>query len=92
MGASADKSLPPRLLDKIQAAAYLGGVSVDQVERLINAGAVSVVKLPAGRARGEGASCRRVLLDRLELDSLVERSRERRGDVFNESSAGRRSA
>lgn len=70
--------LQPRLLDKEQAAAYLGGVSTDVVERLLNTGALSVVRLPATRSRSQ-SSCRRVLIDRQELDLLVERWREKRG-------------
>ena len=73
-----EAKLQPRLLDKPAAAAYLGGVSVDQIDRLINAGAISVVKLPATRARTAGETCRRILLDRLELDALIERWREKR--------------
>jgi hypothetical protein len=71
-------AVQPRLLDKAAAATYLGGISVDQVDRLINAGALSVVKLPATRGRTGDGTCRRVLLDRHELDALVERWRERR--------------
>ena len=74
---ASDVSLQPRLLDKAQAAQYLGGVSVDQIERLINTGAISVVKLPAGRSR-TGAALRRVLVDRFELDGLIANWREKR--------------
>jgi hypothetical protein len=68
---------PPRLLDKAAAASYMGGISVDQVDRLINTGALSVVKLPATRGRTQNG-CRRVLIDRLEVDALVDRWREKR--------------
>ena len=67
--------MPPRLLDIDAAGAYLGGVSRDVVERLINSGALSVVKVPGGR---NGDCVRRVLVDRLELDDLVTRWREKR--------------
>lgn len=69
--------LHPRLLDKKQAGTYLGGVSADQIDRLINTGVVSVVRLPASRSR-TGAASRRVLVDRIELDGLIERWREKR--------------
>jgi hypothetical protein len=68
-------SVPPRLLDLGDAGAYLGGISRDAVERLINRGELSVIRVPAGR---NGDAVRRTLVDRLELDALVERWREKR--------------
>jgi hypothetical protein len=79
---SRDSAQPiaPRCLDRAGAAAYLG-CSPDTVDRLINTGALSVVRLPVARHRRGDAvqgSNRRVLLDRVELDDLVARSREKR--------------
>ena len=71
-------ALQPRLLDKVQAAAYLGSISVDQVDRLIGAGAISVVRLPATRGRTGDGACRRILIDRAELDEMVLRWREKK--------------
>jgi hypothetical protein len=68
-------AVPPRLFDLDAAGAYLGGLSRDAVERLVNAGVLSVVKIPGGRT---GDCVRRVLVDRLELDELVTRWREKR--------------
>jgi len=71
--------LHPRLLDKHGAATYLS-VSLDTLERLIQTGALSVVRLPVERARtglGVVGRTRRVLLDVRDLDALIERSRER---------------
>jgi hypothetical protein len=55
----------------------MGGISIDQLDRLINNGTLPVVKLPATQGRTQG-TCRRVLIDRLEIDALVERWREKR--------------
>ena len=76
--ADADRKggITPRLLDvDPQAATYLG-CSPDTVERLIKRGAISLVKLPAARGKS-GATCRRRLVDRFELDALIERWKER---------------
>ena len=71
----------PRLLDRRGAAAYLA-VSPDTVDRLIDTGAISLVKLPVVRARKNGngvsGSNRRILIDREELDLLIPKWRERR--------------
>ena len=68
----------PRVLGRDDAAAYLG-ISVRTLDRLIATGAVSQVRLPVARARNGAAvpneANRRVLLDRVELDRLVDRSR-----------------
>lgn len=66
----------PRLLSREQAGIY-AGCSVDAIDRLINAGHLSVVSLPAGRGRDGGS--RRVLIDRFELDELIPKWREKRG-------------
>jgi excisionase family DNA binding protein len=66
----------PRLLDLPGAAAYLS-VSLDTVRRLINAGEISIIRVPVSRTHhGEGS--KRILIDRQELDELVPRWRERR--------------
>ena len=69
----------PRLLDRDAAAEYLS-ISVDTVDRLLQSGALHVVRLPVQRDRKTGlgvrGTTRRILLDRHELDSLVDRCRE----------------
>ena len=67
-----------RLVDKDVAGQYLG-TSTDTIERLIQTGALPVVRLPvehrrSGRSR-TGVS-RRVLIDVRDLDALIERSKE----------------
>jgi hypothetical protein len=73
--------LSPRLADLEQVGLYLGGVSVDTVRRLIDAGEISVVRLPVTRHRKTGHGVpgvnRRVLVDLREVDALIERSREK---------------
>ena len=69
----------PRLLSRDQAATYLS-VSPKEIERLINVGAISVVRLPASRHKNNVAvdkPNRRVLIDREELDALCTQNRER---------------
>jgi len=61
-----------RLFSDEQAATYMG-LSTWTVRDLIHAGTLSRVRLPLG----SGADLRRILLDRLELDALIERSKER---------------
>ena len=60
----------------------LGGVSIDQIERLIQSGALPIVRLPAERhartGRGVSEVCRRVLIDVKDLDAIIERSKERK--------------
>jgi hypothetical protein len=69
----------PRLLDRDAAAEYLS-ISVDTVDRLLQSGALHVVRLPVQRDRKTGlgvrGTTRRILLDRHELDSLVDQCRE----------------
>ena len=69
----------PRLLDRDAAAAYLS-ISIDTVDRLVQSGALHVVRLPVQRDRKTGlgvrGTTRRILLDRHELDSLVDQCRE----------------
>ena len=78
-GSSAFVGLAPRLLDRDAAAAYLS-ISVDTLDRLLQSGALHVVRLPVQRDRktglGVSGTTRRILLDRHELDSLVDRCRE----------------
>jgi predicted site-specific integrase-resolvase len=72
-------ALEPRLLDRETAAAYLS-VSVDTLDRLLQSGALHVVRLPVQRDRNTGVgirgTTRRILLDRHELDRLVDSCRE----------------
>jgi hypothetical protein len=69
----------PRLLDRDAAADYLS-ISVDTLDRLLQSGALHVVRLPVQRDRKTGlgvrGTTRRILLDRHELDSLVDQCRE----------------
>ena len=73
-------SIIPRLLDRNQAATYLG-VSVDTVDRLIRAGMIGVVKLPVERSRHTGRGVmgvnRRILVDRVQIDEQIVKWRER---------------
>jgi hypothetical protein len=75
-----DRPIPPRCLDREQAAAYYGGVSVDVIDRLIHSGALPVVRLPVQRSRSSGRGVpgvnRRILIDVKDLDALIERSKE----------------
>jgi hypothetical protein len=72
-------ALEPRLLDRETAAAYLC-ISVDTLDRLFQSGALHVVRLPVQRDRNSGVgvrgATRRILVDRHELDALIEASRE----------------
>jgi len=61
-----------RLLSVEAAAAYLG-VSTWTVRDLLHAGTIARVRLGLGSTR----DLRRILVDRLELDALVEASKER---------------
>lgn len=73
------ETLPPRLLDREAAAAYLS-VSAATLDRLIQSGALAVIRLPVERGRtglGVPGRTRRILLDVRDLDALIERSRER---------------
>ena len=70
------RSAWPRLLSRTLAASYLS-CSVREIDRLIAAGAVSVVRLPVRRHLQTNVAVtgknRRVLIDRLELDALITR-------------------
>lgn len=74
--------IAPRVLSRVQAAAYLG-VSPATVDRLVASGVVRVVQLPVTRDAagniGVPGGNRRVLLDRAELDALVDANRVSRG-------------
>ena len=65
----------PRLLDLRAGAKYLG-ISYWSLRDLVLAGHVPAVRLPCPRAR-DGRIMRRMLVDRRDLDALIERSRER---------------
>lgn len=75
-------AIEPRGLFISEAAAYLG-CSDDAIYRLINAGELPVVKLPVERHSRTGLGIRgrsdRNIIDRNDLDALIERSKERRG-------------
>lgn len=68
----------PRLLNIYQAAAYLG-ISVDMVREFINDGTIKPVRLPRprtarmNRRTAISDQVRRLLIDRADLDKLVER-------------------
>ena len=64
-------SAGPRLLSRQMAATYLS-CSTDEVDRLVARGVLTPVRLPAATP---GKPCRRVFLDRVELDALVDRCR-----------------
>lgn len=66
-----------RLLSRRDAAAYLS-VSLQVIERLLNTGQLTAVRLPVtrGDGRGDVGIGRRILIDREELDALVRRTIE----------------
>jgi hypothetical protein len=64
----------PRLLDLSGAAAYLG-VSKSRVRQLVDSGQLSRVLLPSPRRPHENLD--RFLVDKTELDSLIERNKKR---------------
>ena len=64
----------PRLLDLKAAGAYLG-VSYWTARTLVDAGALPTVKLPMC-PRSDGRVLRRILIDRNDLDRLIEASKE----------------
>ena len=64
----------PRLLDLRAAGRYLG-LSYWTVRDLVFAGTLPTVNLPCPRA-GDGRAIRRVLIDRRDLDALIETYRE----------------
>jgi hypothetical protein len=65
----------PRVLNLRAGAKYLG-ISYWSLRDLVLAGHVPAVRLPCPRAH-DGRMMRRVLVDRRDLDALIERSRER---------------
>ena len=72
------KSAWPRLLSRTLAASYFS-CSVREIDRLISAGALSIVRLPVRRHPTNVATVgknRRILIDRHELDTLAERHRQ----------------
>jgi excisionase family DNA binding protein len=66
----AEDSRSRRLLSVHEAAAYLG-LSHWTVRDLLHAGTIRPVRLPVG----DGKDVRRLLLDRHDLDALVENSK-----------------
>jgi hypothetical protein len=65
----------PRVLNLREGAKYLG-ISYWSLRDLVIGGHVPVVRLPCPRS-GNGRIMRRLLVDRRDLDALIERSRER---------------
>jgi hypothetical protein len=65
-----------RLLDVKAAAAYLGGLSTWTVRGLVADGFLRPVRLPS--TRRPGTSNRRLLFDRADLDTLIDRWKEGR--------------
>jgi hypothetical protein len=82
MSSDPSSSIAPRLVDRDEAARYVGSVSADTIDRLINSGELPIVRLPAQRSRNGGHGVtgvnRRILIDVRDLDLLIERSKERR--------------
>jgi hypothetical protein len=64
-----------RLLNLNQAAGYLG-LSYWSVRDMVQSGMLQTVRFPAPRAR-DGRAIRRILVDREDLDRLVEQWKER---------------
>jgi excisionase family DNA binding protein len=62
--------IAPRLLGEEDAARY-AGVSRWSIRALIDAGTLPTVKLP-----GANGDMRRILIDRADLDALIERSKD----------------
>ena len=65
----------PRLLDLDAAAAY-SGIAYWSLRRLVASGTIPIVRLPAPGAT-DGRAMRRILIDRGDLDQLIERFKER---------------
>ena len=68
----------PRLLDLNAAAAYLG-ISQSAIRQLVDSGQLSRVRLPA--IRQPHGRLDRFLLDKADLDAVIERGKER-PDLF----------
>lgn len=64
----------PRLLSRQMAATYLS-CSTDEIDRLVARGILTPVPLPSANPK---KPCRRVLLDRVELDAFIDRCRQER--------------
>ena len=67
---------PARLMDLEAAAAYLGGISTWTVRDLITNGEIPCVRLPR-TGDGDRRAMRRVLIDRVDLDSLILKWKDR---------------
>jgi hypothetical protein len=67
-------ALQPRIFDLHQAADYIG-VSYWTMRDLVFAGMVPTVKIPNPRTK-DGRVIRRTLIDRNDLDQLVEQNKE----------------
>lgn len=76
-----DDDAPPRLLvSAVGACAALGGISIDQLLRIVSSGRLPVVRLPGRRdkrGRGTTEGTRRVFYAVDDLQKLVEESKER---------------
>jgi Ni,Fe-hydrogenase III small subunit len=75
-----DDAPSPLLVDASGACAVLGGISRDQLNRIVSAGKLPVVRLPGRRdKRGHGTTegSRRVLYAVDDLQRLVNESKER---------------
>lgn len=72
--------LVPRLLHRAEIGTYLG-ISTDTADELIAAGIIPTVKVPRASG-GSGRTMRRVLVDRLDLDRLIDewKSADRNSD------------
>src|SRR5207245_2191505 len=67
-----------RVTDRAGAATYLHA-SIDTIDRLIGAGQLPTVRLPVERTkngRGQIGVGRRILIDRADLDLLIQRSKD----------------
>ncbi len=70
-----DQNDPPRVLNLRDGAKYLG-ISYWSLRDLVINGHVPAVRFPCP-ASGNGRIMRRMLVDRRDLDALIDRSRER---------------
>ena len=68
-------AVAPRCLNRQQTAIYLG-VSIRQVDRLIQMGTIPIIKLRV-ESNGQRGTNRRVLIDVRDLDALVDQSKIR---------------
>ena len=75
-----DPAPTPLLFSADQACAALGGISRDQLARIVSAGRLPVVRLPGARdkqGQGTTAPTRRVLYAVDDLQKLISESKER---------------